>query len=72
VGDYYFALREGGLGAVPYILWRPFRQVRTRFHLRHPWWIPVKLVSEIRGFLWALRLARRGPRYVEREQADLV
>jgi GT2 family glycosyltransferase len=70
VGDYYFALREGGLGAVSYILWRPLRQVRTRFHLKHPWWIPVKLVSEIRGFLWALRLACRGPRYIREEQAS--
>ena len=64
VGDYYFALRNGrGLERVRYITGRLFREVRTRFHLRHPWWIPVKLVAEVRGLLWALRLARRGPQY---------
>jgi len=60
VGDYYFALREGeGWEPVAYIAWRFFRSVRTRFHLTHPWWIPVKLVGEFRGLFKALRLARR-------------
>jgi GT2 family glycosyltransferase len=65
VGDYYFALRHGlTLESVGYILWRPIRHVRTRFHLRRPWWIVPKLVGEARALVWAVRLARRGPRYV--------
>jgi len=64
VGDYYFALRQGiGLGGLLYMLRRPFREVCTAFHLRRPWWIPVKLLGELRALLLALRLAARGPRY---------
>jgi GT2 family glycosyltransferase len=52
VGDYYYALKHGrGGDRVAYILRRPFREVCTKFHLRHPWWIPVKLVGEARA-LW--------------------
>lgn len=63
VGDYYFALRtEGGLERLAYVARRPLREVVTRFHLRHPWFIPVKLLGELRALLWARQLARRGPR----------
>jgi GT2 family glycosyltransferase len=63
VGDYYFALLEhGGPAAWAYLARRPWREVATRFHLRHPWWIPVKLIGEMRGFLRALQLAAHGPR----------
>jgi GT2 family glycosyltransferase len=42
VGDYYFAFRQGfNLATLGYVLRRPLREVRTRFHLRRPWWIPV-------------------------------
>jgi len=63
VGDYYYALRCGrGWERVWYVARRPFREVRTRFHLRHPWYIPVKLIGEARAMLLALRLWRRGPK----------
>ena len=59
VGDYYFALRHArGAERWAYALVRPFREVRTRFHLRHPWWIPVKLLAEGRALFLALRLER--------------
>lgn len=59
VGDFYFALRCGrGWDRIIYLLYRPFRQVRTRFHLRHPWWIPVKLLGEIRALIQAFHLAQ--------------
>lgn len=62
VGEYYMALRESrGLERWSFILWRIFRSVRTRFHLRHPWWIPITLIAELRGMLWAIRLNHRGP-----------
>ncbi len=66
IGDYYFALRQGrGWERLWYILRKPFREVRTRFHLRHPWWIPVKLLGEIRAFSGALRLYRVGPKFLD-------
>ena len=62
-GDYYFALRQGLCWAtLAYIMRRPWREVRTRFHLRHPWFVPVKLLGEMRALLLALRLWRQGPR----------
>lgn len=57
VGDYYYALKHGrGWDRIRYMARRPFREVCTRFHLRHPWWIPVKLIGEARALCWARRL----------------
>ena len=66
MGDYYFALRSGvSLESARYILRRPFREVRTKFHLRHPWYIPVKLIGEARAFCAAVMACRRGPKLLE-------
>lgn len=62
VGAYYFLLRTRRPGWWRQALSRPLRAVRTRHHLRRPWWIPATLVAEVRGFLWALRLTANGPR----------
>jgi GT2 family glycosyltransferase len=63
-GDYYFARHH-----VPrfwaYVLRRLIRNVFTRFHLKHPWAIPGKLIGELRGLALASRLARRGRRLRE-------
>ena len=57
VGDYYFAHVEGeGLARWRYIARRMGREVTTRFHARRPWWIPVKLLGEVRGLLLARKL----------------
>jgi len=64
VGAYYFLLRARPRGWWWQVLWRPLRAVRTRFHLRHPWRIPPTLLAEMRGFLWARRLVRAGPKLV--------
>lgn len=59
VGDYYFALLEGrGLERWAYSGRRMVRECCTRFHLAHPWFIPSKIVGELRGFALAARLAR--------------
>jgi GT2 family glycosyltransferase len=64
VGDYYYALRRGQGGErLGYIATRPFREVGTRFHLRHPWWIPVKFIGEILAIFQAVFLFCRGPRF---------
>lgn len=62
VGDGYFALRcARGWDRLWYLLRKPFREVRTRFHLRHPWLIPVKFLGELRALLLAWRISRRPP-----------
>jgi GT2 family glycosyltransferase len=53
-GDYYFALRVGSKWeSARYLLKRFFREVRTKYHLRHPWYIPVKWTGEVRAYLQA-------------------
>ncbi len=63
VGDYYFAIKHGkGWDRIRYMALRPFREVRTKFHLRHPWWIPVKFLGELRALSKALLLAHKSTR----------
>lgn len=65
VGDYYFALRQGlSMQTVCYVARRPIREVCTRFHLRHPWYIPLKLFGELAALAWAIGLKVRGPRRI--------
>ena len=71
VGDYYYALRCGhGWERLLYMLRRPFREVRTKFHLHHPWFIPVKFIGELRAMAAAVRLYRRGARLVSMDHID--
>ncbi len=71
VGDYYFAFRESaGSERMAYVLGRLLRSIRTRYHLRHPWWIPVKLTGEVRGLWQAYRLSRESPRLLAAGGAD--
>jgi GT2 family glycosyltransferase len=68
VGDYYFAFRQGlSPSTLYYVARRPVREVCTRYHLRHPWWIPVKLVGELRALAAAFRLSRKPPRLIAHE-----
>jgi glycosyltransferase involved in cell wall biosynthesis len=63
VGDTYYALRCGrGWDRLWHILKRPFREVHTKFHLRHPWWIPVKFIGELRAIRLAVQLNQSGPK----------
>lgn len=65
VGAYYYLLKAKPPHWWRKALWRPFRSVRTRHHLRHPWWIIPSLLAEVGGFLWALKLLATGPKYIE-------
>lgn len=58
-GDYYYAYKcgESSTETLTYCLSRLFREVRTFYHLTHPWWIPVKLLGEIRAWRKGRRLA---------------
>jgi len=67
VGAYYYLLRARSVRhRAPRMAARLLRSVRTRHHLRHPWWIPGTLIAETLGMLWAVRLALRGPRLIGR------
>jgi len=70
VGEYYFLMRSK---RVPHRIMRiislPFRTLRTRHHLRNPWWIPVTLIAQLLGFSWAILLFLRGPRYISQTEA---
>ena len=55
MGDYYFAHRHVPR-FWPYVARRLRRNVLTRWHLRHPWWVPAKVIGEVRGLLAALRM----------------
>ncbi|HXG59029.1 MAG TPA: glycosyltransferase [Thermoanaerobaculia bacterium] len=63
VGDYYFAIRHGRPFAA-YAIRRVIANVLTRYHLRHPWAIPAKLLAEWRGIALAKRLARKPPKLI--------
>ena len=64
VGAYYYLLRSPRAERrAREFFTRPLRAIRTRHHLRRPWWIPVTLFAELTGMLWALALYARGPRY---------
>ncbi|WP_297832728.1 glycosyltransferase [Thermomonas sp.] len=65
VGAYYYWLRTRIPGWRRQALLRPLRAVRTRHHLRRPWWIPLTLLAEARGFALAWQLARRGPKLLK-------
>ena len=69
VGDYYYALRCGsGWELLWYMLWRPFSEVRTKFHLKHPWWIPIKFIGEIRAMIQAFHLYHQGPKLLDKQK----
>lgn len=62
VGRYYFRLcTQSFPQALAGSFFDLLRSIRTRHHLGHPWWIPLTLLAEARGLLWALRLHQRGP-----------
>ncbi len=72
VGDYYFAFQQSrGVERWKYIGTRLFREVRTRFHLKHPWYIPVKLTGEIRALCWARQLSKRGAKLILQDIAGV-
>lgn len=67
VGDVYFALRCGKGGErIWYITKKPFREVRTRFHLRHPWWIPLKFIGELLAIAQAFYFYFHKPRLIKK------
>jgi len=68
VGEYYFVMRETqGFAQCYYILRRYFGSLKARYYLLKPWWIPVRLIAELRGFFQALSLNKKGPQYIKND-----
>ncbi len=68
-GDYYYAFRcARGMERLKYILKRPFREIRTKFHLKHPWYIPVKLIGEFRALSGSIGMSAKQPVFMEAKQ----
>jgi glycosyltransferase involved in cell wall biosynthesis len=73
VGRYYYFLRTSGfLQALALSFKALAASVASRHHRRHPWWIPLTLLAELRGLLWALRLHVLGPRLLAERRRDLL
>lgn len=73
VGAYYYILRTWkGQRSAKAFLFRPFRSILTRHHLRRPWFIAFTLVAELRAMLWALSLFARGPRHIDACAAGVI
>jgi GT2 family glycosyltransferase len=70
VGEYYFSIASRPPGWWRTLFVRPLRAVMTRHHLRRPWWIPVTLVAEFGGIVWALLLTLRGPRLLKEAKLE--
>jgi GT2 family glycosyltransferase len=64
VGAYYYLLRTREPNWFWKMTLRPLRSIRTRYHMRRPWWIPLTLLAEIRGFIKAIFLTCKGPKFV--------
>ena len=69
VGDYYHMLISQRQDLPRRIFRRLRSNALTRHHLLHPWWLPVTLVAELRGFAQALWLKRRGQRLLPPQAA---
>jgi GT2 family glycosyltransferase len=59
IGDYYFG-RLHAPSFPRYAAARLRQNVLTRYHLTHPWFLPAKLLGELRGLLGSARLVRAG------------
>ena len=65
VGAYYFLLVSKNTdNKWSAILKRLVQSVKTRHHMKRPWYIPLTLVAEIRGLNMARHLAKAGPDYI--------
>ena len=73
VGDYYYALLEGTKSeALIYCLKRFLLSVKARHYVRKPWYMPVRLLAEVRGFLLARKLLKKGPKNCSFNQSSVL
>jgi GT2 family glycosyltransferase len=71
VGRYYYLFVAKRLPRrLRQIVLGPLCAVRTKHHITRPWWIPVTLLSEFSGMVWAWWLFVRGPKRLEARKFD--
>jgi len=62
LGAYYYILRSKRVNnKTKHIFKRLQQRVATRTHLYQPWWIPVTIVGDLLGIIWAIALYLSGP-----------
>lgn len=67
-GAYYFlCLQAKGLRRYYLFISQLLSSFKARFYLTKPWYLPVRLVAELRGIKQALTLARQGARRLPSE-----
>ena len=71
VGAYYYILRSKRVhNKALAVLKRLKQRVATRTHLKQPWWIPLTLIGDILGIIWALKLRLSGPKLIGRSDSS--
>lgn len=73
VGRYYYNLCKFG----PHLslkrsLGDLAKSIVTKHHLKNPIWVPLTLIAEIRGFLWALTLFKSGRGLMHGDKPELL
>jgi glycosyltransferase involved in cell wall biosynthesis len=65
VGAYYYILTSRLVSNKPFkIIQRMIERVATKTHLKQPWWIPLTLIGDIVGLLWAIKMWIQGPVHI--------
>lgn len=57
---YYYFCTKTVKDALKESLYSMFKSVRTKHHIRKPYWIPLTLLAELRGFVWSVVLYQSG------------
>lgn len=70
VGAYYYLLTSKRVRhKIKHIAKRLKQRLVTRTHLKQPWWIPITLIGDILGLLWAVCLRLKGPDLLNRSRS---
>ena len=71
VGDYYYAFRNAAWRpALAYSVRRFMRSLVTRYYLLRPWYIPIRILAESRGFCAAMKLLKQAPSTLPTKRID--
>lgn len=65
-GEYYFILRHTiGIVRWRFLATRFLGSINAKFYVLKPWWIPVRLIGELRGFLNAWQYASKPAKLIQ-------
>lgn len=73
VGRYYFRYRTNSFWRATFCSFKDLcLSIKTKHHLRRPIWIPITILAETQGMLWALLLYLQGPAYVKAAKPNVL